>query len=168
MLTAIIDAPLDDGTEHFPASQSVVTSVDVGNPVTNVIPATATAKINIRFNDLHSGDSLEQLLRHRFDDIGGDYDLTVRVSGEPFLTAPGPLSNTIADAIEAITGGRPEFSTSGGTSDARFIKDHCPVVEFGMINQTAHKTDENELVSDIQALADIYEAVLNGFFAEKS
>ena len=168
MLTAIIDAPLDDGTEHFPASQSVVTSVDVGNPVTNVIPATATAKINIRFNDLHSGDSLEQLLRQRFDDIGGDYDLTVRVSGEPFLTAPGPLSNTIADAIEAITGGRPEFSTSGGTSDARFIKDHCPVVEFGMINQTAHKTDENELVSDIQALADIYEAVLNGFFAEKN
>ncbi len=171
MLSAIIGEPLDEGTEHFQSSAAAVTTIDVGNPVTNVIPDTATAKINIRFNDLHSGDSLERLLRQRLDavggDGGGDYDLAVRVSGEPFLTAPGPLSDTVADAIEAITGGRPEFSTSGGTSDARFIKDHCPVVEFGMINQTAHKADENALVSDIQALADIYEAVLNGFFAEK-
>ncbi|MDA1090226.1 MAG: succinyl-diaminopimelate desuccinylase [Proteobacteria bacterium] len=164
MLTAIIDTPLDDGTEHFSASQPVVTSIDVGNPVTNVIPATATAKLNIRFNDLHSGASLDALLRQRVDAIGGDYDLTVRISGEAFLTAPGPLSATIAAAIKAVTGGTAEFSTSGGTSDARFIKDHCPVAEFGMINDTAHKADENAAVSDIGTLSEIYQAVLELFF----
>ncbi len=168
MLTAVIDSPLDEGTDHFPASQPVVTSVDVGNPASNVIPSTATAKFNIRFNDLHSGDSLVALLRQRFDAIsvqgGGEYDLAVRVSGEPFLTAPGPLAATVAAAVETVTGRRPEFSTSGGTSDARFIKDHCPVAEFGLINDTAHKADENAKVSDIGTLSEIYQAVLERFF----
>jgi succinyl-diaminopimelate desuccinylase len=171
MLSAIIGEPLDQGTEHFQPSTPVVTTIDVDNPVTNVIPDTARARFNIRFNDLHSGASLESLLRQRLDavggDGGGDYELTVRVSGEPFFFPPGELSHLVADAVTKATGRTPELSTSGGTSDARFIKDHCPVVEFGMINQTAHKTDENALVSDIQALADIYEAVLDGFFAEK-
>jgi len=166
MLSAVLDKPLDDGTEHFQPSTAVVTTIDVGNPVANVIPARAEARINVRFNDLHTGAGVETLLRQRLDDIGGDYDLDARVSGEPFLFPPGPLSNLVAGAVEKATGKRPEFSTAGGTSDARFIKDHCPVCEYGMTNQTAHKADENALVSDIQLLSDIYQSVLDGFFAD--
>ena len=166
MLSAVLDKPLDDGTEHFQPSTAVVTTIDVGNPVANVIPARAEARINVRFNDLHTGDGVGNLLRRRLDDIGGDYDLDARVSGEPFLFPPGPLSNLVAGAVEKATGKRPEFSTAGGTSDARFIKDHCPVCEYGMTNQTAHKADENALVSDIQLLSDIYQSVLDGFFAD--
>ena len=166
MLSAVLDKPLDDGTEHFQPSTAVVTTIDVGNPVANVIPARAEARINVRFNDLHTGTGVGTLLRRRLDDIGGDYDLDARVSGEPFLFPPGPLSNLVAGAVEKATGKRPEFSTAGGTSDARFIKDHCPVCEYGMTNQTAHKADENALVSDIQLLSDIYQSVLDGFFAD--
>ena len=166
MLSAVLDKPLDDGTEHFQTSTAVVTTIDVGNPVANVIPARAEARINVRFNDLHTGAGVETLLRRRLDDIGGDCDLDARVSGEPFLFPPGPLSNLVAGAVEKATGKRPEFSTAGGTSDARFIKDHCPVCEYGMTNQTAHKADENALVSDIQLLSDIYQSVLDGFFAD--
>ena len=166
MLSAVLDKPLDDGTEHFQPSTAVVTTIDVGNPVANVIPARAEARINVRFNDLHTGAGVGTLLRQRLDDIGGDYDLDARVSGEPFLFPPGPLSNLVAGAVEKATGKRPEFSTAGGTSDARFIKDHCPVCEYGMTNQTAHKADENALVSDIQLLSDIYQSVLDGFFAD--
>ena len=166
MLSAVLDKPLDDGTEHFQPSTAVVTTIDVGNPVANVIPARAEARINVRFNDLHTGAGVETLLRRRLDDIGGDYDLDARVSGESFLFPPGPLSNLVAGAVEKATGKRPEFSTAGGTSDARFIKDHCPVCEYGMTNQTAHKADENALVSDIRLLSDIYQSVLDGFFAD--
>ena len=166
MLSAVLDKPLDDGTEHFQPSTAVVTTIDVGNPVANVIPARAEARINVRFNDLHTGAGVETLLRRRLDDIGGDYDLDARVSGESFLFPPGPLSNLVAGVVEKVTGKRPEFSTAGGTSDARFIKDHCPVCEYGMTNQTAHKADENALVSDIQLLSDIYQSVLDGFFAD--
>ncbi len=166
MLSAVLDKPLDDGTEHFQPSTTVVTTIDVGNPVANVIPARAKARINVRFNDLHTGAGVGTLLRRRLDDIGGDYDLDARVSGESFLFPPGPLSNLVAGAVEKATGKRPEFSTAGGTSDARFIKDHCPVCEYGMTNQTAHKADENALVSDIQLLSDIYQSVLDGFFAD--
>ena len=165
MLSAVLDKPLDDGTEHFQPSTAVVTTIDVGNPVANVIPARAEAWINVRFNDLHTGAGVGTLLRQRLDDIGGDYDLDARVSGESFLFPPGPLSNLVAGVVEKVTGKRPEFSTAGGTSDARFIKDHCPVCEYGMTNQTAHKADENALVSDIQLLSDIYQSVLDGFFA---
>jgi len=166
MLSSIIDVPLDEGTDHFPASRPVVTTFDVGNPVTNVIPAKAEARLNIRFNDLHTGADLEALLRQRFDAIGGNYDMTARISGEPFLCPPGPFSDLIGDAVKKVTGQTPDLSTTGGTSDARFIKDYCPVCEFGMINQTAHKADENALISDIQKLSEIYEAVLEGFFAD--
>jgi len=166
MLSAVLDKPLDDGTEHFQPSTTVVTTIDVGNPVANVIPARAEARINVRFNDLHTGAGVETLLRRRLDDIGGDCDLDARVSGEPFLFPPGPLSNLVAGVVEKVTGKRPEFSTAGGTSDARFIKDHCPVCEYGMTNQTAHKADENALISDIRLLSDIYQSVLDGFFAD--
>ena len=166
MLSAVLDKPLDDGTEHFQPSTAVVTTIDVGNPVANVIPARAEARINVRFNDLHTGAGVGTLLRRRLDDIGGDYNLDARVSGESFLFPPGPLSNLVAGAVEKVTGKRPEFSTAGGTSDARFIKDHCPVCEYGMTNQTAHKADENALISDIRLLSDIYQSVLDGFFAD--
>ena len=166
MLSAVLDKPLDDGTEHFQPSTAVVTTIDVGNPVANVIPAQAEARINVRFNDLHTGAGVGTLLRQRLDDIGGDYDLDARVSGESFLFPPGPLSNLVAGVVEKATGKRPEFSTAGGTSDARFIKDHCPVCEYGMTNQTAHKADENALISDIRLLSDIYQSVLDGFFAD--
>ncbi len=167
MLGAIIDTPLDDGTPHFPASTVAVTTIDVGNTATNVIPAKAKAVFNIRFNDLHGGESLEAMLRERFEAIGGRFTLDVTVSGEAFLTPPGPLSEVISNAVQAATGKTPELSTTGGTSDARFIKDFCPVAEFGLINKTAHKVDENAKVGDIEILAAIYRDVLDRTFPRK-
>jgi succinyl-diaminopimelate desuccinylase len=168
MLAAVIDLPLDSGTEHFPPSVPVVTSIDVNNPVTNVIPSEATAKLNIRFNDLHTGESLKDLLRERLDTIGGKYEMNVTISGEPFLTPPGKLSAIVTNAIETVTGLTPELSTTGGTSDARFIKNYCPVCEFGLINKTAHKTDENSKVEDIKNLAEVYFSVIDSFFEHKN
>jgi succinyl-diaminopimelate desuccinylase len=167
MLAVIIETPIDSGTQHFPPSIPVVTSVDVNNPITNVIPAEATAKLNIRFNDLHTGKSLQDLIKKRLDSIGGNYELNVRVSGEPFLTPPGRLTEIVTKAVKEVTGLTPELSTTGGTSDARFIKDHCPVCEFGLINQTAHKIDENTKIEDINKLAEVYFSVLDSFFKNK-
>ncbi|WP_142849096.1 succinyl-diaminopimelate desuccinylase [Telmatospirillum sp. J64-1] len=160
MLTALTAEPLDQGTAHFQPSTLTLTTVDVGNPATNVIPAQAHAGFNIRFNDLHSGASLEDWLRQKLETVGGDYELKVSVSGEAFLTPPGPLSDAVARAVQAVLGVSPEPSTSGGTSDARFIKDYCPVVEFGLVGQTMHKADERVAVADLEALAEIYRLVL--------
>jgi succinyl-diaminopimelate desuccinylase len=165
MLAAIGAEKLDEGTEHFPPTDLQLTTIDVGNGATNVIPSAAEAGFNIRFNDLHTGDSLTKWLRDKFSSVGGDWHLDVKVSGEAFLTPPGPLSELVASAVERVTGRVPELGTTGGTSDARFIKDFCPVAEFGMINDTAHKVDENIQVADIAVLCDIYEAVLDGYFA---
>ncbi len=167
MLAGVTGAELDQGTDHFQPSSLEVTSVDVGNPVTNVIPARAEAAFNIRFNDRHSPDSLERWLRERFDEVGGRYDLDIQVSGEAFLTPPGALSELVADAVERVLGTRPEFSTTGGTSDARFIKDHCPVAEFGLVGETMHKVDERAAVGDLEALTEVYKAVLDGFFSPR-
>ena len=166
LLTSLTNVPLDEGSDHFQPSTLQVTTVDVANQATNVIPARAQARINIRFNDLHTSESVEQLLRGRLDQAGGGYEMRVRVSGESFLTPPGLLSDTVSGAIEAITGKKPELSTTGGTSDARFIKDHCPVVEYGLINQTAHKVDENARIDDIRALAEVYTRVLDDYFGQ--
>ncbi len=166
MLAAIDGTPLDDGTEHFQPSTVTITSVDVGNPTSNVIPAQAHARFNVRFNDRHTAGDVETWLTERCAGVGGRFDLQVKVSGEAFMTPPGPLSDLVASAVKQVTGRTPELSTTGGTSDARFIKDHCPVVEFGITGETAHKVDENVAVSDVRALADIYQAVLDGFFAE--
>jgi len=165
MLSALTENTLDDGTPHFQPSNVQVTSVDVGNPATNVIPAEARATFNIRFNDRHSGKSLEAWLRRAFDAVGGAYELNLQVSGEAFLTPPGPLSSLIARASKTVTGLEPELSTTGGTSDARFIKDYCPVAEFGLIGQTMHKVDERVSLADLEALTRIYLAVLEGYFA---
>ncbi len=164
MLAAIAGATLDDGTEHFQPSNLQLTSIDVGNPATNIIPGRASASFNIRFNDSHTGAGLTEWLERAFDAVGGAYDLDLHVTGEAFLTPPGAFSDLLSDVIERVTGVRPELSTTGGTSDARFIKDYCPVAEFGLISQTMHKTDERVALVDLAALTEIYEAVLDGFF----
>ena len=164
-LDALANTKLDDGTDHFQPSNLQLTTIDTGNPATNVTPAQATASFNIRFNDLHTGASLTEWLHEQCKAIGGQYDLDIRISGEAFLTPPADFSALMARVVKDVTGIEPELSTSGGTSDARFIKDYCPVAEFGLIGQTMHKVDERIAVADIRALADIYAAVLDGYFA---
>jgi succinyl-diaminopimelate desuccinylase len=165
MLTAITGEPLDEGSAHFQASTLAVTTVDVGNPATNVIPAEARAGFNIRFNDLHTSQGVEAWLRRHFDAVGGTYELEIEVSGDSFLTPPGPLSDALSRAIEAVTGRTPELSTSGGTSDARFIKNFCPVAEFGLVGQSMHKADERAALADLEGLTEIYERVLREMLA---
>ncbi|MEQ8702174.1 MAG: succinyl-diaminopimelate desuccinylase [Bauldia litoralis] len=168
MLDALTRETLDEGTEHFQPSTLQVSTVDVGNPASNVIPAAARATFNIRFNDSHSGDDLITWLRALFDKTvgpGGRYDLDVRVSGESFLSEPGPFVLAVSAAVEAETGRVPELSTSGGTSDARFIQKHCAVAEFGGVGKTMHKIDEQQPVATLEALARIYRGVLDRVFA---
>ena len=165
MLEPFAHGRLDEGTAHFQPSTLAVTTIDVGNAATNVIPARATAVFNIRFNDAHTAGSLERMLRASFDQKGARYELTTECSGEAFVTEPGRLSTLLADAVESVVGRRPELSTTGGTSDARFIRRLCPVVEFGLVGQTMHKVDERVPVHDIRALTDIYAATLRRFFA---
>src|SRR5262249_55517960 len=158
---------LDDGSAHFQPSTIAITTVDVGNRATNVIPGVAKAGFNIRFNDLHTGAALSTWLRATFDKLAGDagYDLDIKVSGESFLTPPGPLSDLVGRAVKDVIGRMPELSTTGGTSDARFIRNVCPVCEFGMVSQTMHKADERCSVADIAVLSMIYENVIMGYFA---
>lgn len=159
---------LDHGTEHFDPSTLTIVTVDTGNAATNVIPAKVDAAVNIRFNDLHSGASLREWLQAEADRVANDYSveigMTVKVSGESFLTRPGPLSELVARAVQEETGRVPELSTSGGTSDARFIKDHCPVVEFGLVGRSMHQVDEHVNVQHIQQLKSIYSRVLRDYF----
>ncbi|UWQ10708.1 succinyl-diaminopimelate desuccinylase [Aliiroseovarius crassostreae] len=169
-LIADLDANvLDHGTDHFDASTLAVTTMDVGNPATNVIPAEARATVNIRFNDAHSSDMLSKWLHQEASriaaDTGIEIELQIKVSGESFVTPPGALSDLVADAVETETGRRPEFSTSGGTSDARFVKNHCPVVEFGLVGKTMHQVDERVEVVQIQQLKAIYKALMHKYFA---
>ncbi|MCP5373133.1 MAG: succinyl-diaminopimelate desuccinylase [Hyphomicrobiales bacterium] len=165
MLAAIEGDTLDQGSDHFPPSTVTLTTVDVGNPAGNVIPAQGFARYNIRFNDLHTGRGVADWVRAHCDAVGGDYDLAIRISGESFLTPPGPLSDLVVAAVAAETGRTPALSTTGGTSDARFIKDFCPVIEFGMNSDMAHKVDESVAVDELRALARVYRRVLDGFFA---
>ena len=160
---------LDQGTDHFDASTLAVVTIDTGNPATNVIPANCRATVNIRFNDLHSGASLTKWLEEEAkkvaDDFGVAITMDVKTSGESFLTPPGALSDLIAKSVEAETGRTPELSTSGGTSDARFVKNHCPVVEFGLVGKTMHQVDENVPVEQITQLKSIYTRILTDYFA---
>ncbi len=165
MLSAIDARALDDGTEHFQPSNLEITTVDVGNPAPNVIPAAAKATFNIRFNDRHDSAALERWLRETFAAVGGDWSLDIHVTGEAFLTPPGSHSDLITGAVEAVLGQAPELSTTGGTSDARFIKDHCPVAEFGLVGATMHKTDERVALDDLARVTDIYTEILTRYFA---
>jgi succinyl-diaminopimelate desuccinylase len=161
---ALAGEELDRGSAHFDPSSLQFTSIDVANPTTNVIPARAEARFNIRFNDHHSGDSLRAWLARQLDRVGGAYDLEIAVSGEAFLTPPGALSALVAGAVERVLGRRPALNTTGGTSDARFIRSYCPVVEFGLVGQTMHKVDERTRIEDLEALTRIYGAVLADYF----
>lgn len=173
MLSAIVNQKLDDGTEHFQASTLEVATIDVGNTATNIIPAKASATFNIRFNDRHSSESLIKQLTKTFDETIGAmgpggatrYDVKWQRNGEAFLCPPGKLSTIIGKAAEKVTGRKPELSTSGGTSDARFIHRLCPVAEFGLVGQTMHKADERASLADLTQLTEIYRSVLEDYFA---
>jgi succinyl-diaminopimelate desuccinylase len=172
MLDAITRERLDDGSAHFQPSTLQITTIDIGNPANNVIPAEARAVFNIRFNDRHSSKTLTAWLRAKFDAAmaetgpGGGYRLDVRVSGESFFTEPGPLSALVAECVQAETNRTPELSTTGGTSDARFIRRLCPVVEFGGVGETMHKIDERMAVADLEGLQRIYRRILERVFAK--
>jgi len=160
---------LDEGTEHFDASTLAITTIDTGNPANNVIPAECRMTVNIRFNDAHSARGLTDWLRAEAAQVtqssGVTFEMIPKVSGESFLTPPGPLSALVAKAVTAETGVVPVLSTSGGTSDARFVKDHCPVVEFGLVGRTMHQVDERVEVAQIQQLKRIYGRILRDYFA---
>jgi len=169
LLARLEAAPLDRGTDHFDASTLAITTVDCGNPATNVIPARGAATVNIRFNDLHTGASLTDWLTGHAaavaEETGVRIDTRVSVSGESFLTPPGEFSALVRRSVQAETGVEPVYSTSGGTSDARFVKSHCPVVEFGLVGRTMHQVDERVEVAQIGQLKAIYSRILRDYFA---
>ena len=160
---------LDEGSEHFDASTLAIVTIDTGNPATNVIPAQGRAAVNIRFNDLHSGTSLTDWLQSEADKIAEEFglkvEMKVQISGESFITPPGDLSELVSKAVQTETNQVPELSTTGGTSDARFVKAHCPVVEFGLVGKTMHQVDENVEVAQIHQLKSIYTRILTDYFA---
>ena len=162
-LAALTAAPLDAGSEWFEPSSLQVTSVDVGNPATNVIPAAARAALNVRFNDLHSGAALTAWLRATIGQHAERFDLDVSVSGESFLTQPGDMVSRLRAAIARQTGIEPRLDTGGGTSDARFIAGCCPVAEFGLVGASMHQADEHVAVAELRELAGIYHAMLGAF-----
>jgi succinyl-diaminopimelate desuccinylase len=169
LASALTADPLDGGTAHFDASNLEFTTIDVGNPATNVIPASAKAVFNVRFNDDWTADTLGAEIRRRLEAAAGNavrFSLDLQPSNSPaFLTQPDAFVDRVADAIEAETGRRPALSTTGGTSDARFIKDACPVIEFGLVGRTMHETDERVAVADLDRLTAIYGRVLDAYFS---
>ncbi|MGB2497266.1 MAG: succinyl-diaminopimelate desuccinylase [Planktomarina sp.] len=169
LLDQLSSASLDAGTEHFDASTLAVVTIDTGNPATNVIPAQCRATVNIRFNDAHSGASLTEWLQEHANKVAQIFDvridLDVSISGESFMTPPGELSDLVARAIQIETNRTPALSTSGGTSDARFVQHHCPVVEFGLVGKTMHQVDERVEIAQIHQLKAIYTRILRDYFA---
>jgi succinyl-diaminopimelate desuccinylase len=169
LVVALSQEPLDHGSAQFQASNLEFTSIDVGNPASNVIPGQARAKFNIRFNDLHTQASLRELVEQRMTKAAGNR-IRARIVWEPsnanvFVTRPGSFTDLAVAAIEAVAGRRPELSTSGGTSDARFIASYCPVIEFGLVGQTMHQIDERAAVSDLEELTRVYRGILDRYFA---
>ncbi|PXW65812.1 succinyldiaminopimelate desuccinylase [Methylobacterium sp. B4] len=172
LASALIAEPLDGGTAHFDASNLEFTTIDVGNPATNVIPASAKAVFNVRFNDDWTAETLGAEIRTRLEAAAGSavrFSLDLQPSNSPaFLTRPDAFVDLVADAIQAETGRRPALSTTGGTSDARFIKDACPVIEFGLVGRTMHETDERVALADLERLTAIYGRVLEAYFQTAS
>jgi succinyl-diaminopimelate desuccinylase len=169
LIVALTDEPLDHGSAQFQASNLEFTSVDVGNTASNVIPGQARAKFNIRFNDHHTQETLRKLVDERLAKAAGNR-IRARIVWEPsnsnvFVTKPGAFTDLAVAAIEEVTGRKPELSTSGGTSDARFIAGYCPVIEFGLVGQTMHQVDERAPVADLEKLTKIYRGVLDRYFA---
>ena len=165
-LAALNGRVLDEGTEHFQPSNLEITTIDVGNAAGNVIPSEASAAFNIRFNDHHTGASLSEWLHATCAAHAGEHELSLHHSGDAFLTPPGPFSALMSETVTRVLGAPPELSTTGGTSDARFIKDYCPVAEFGLVGQTMHQVDERVALKDLHALTDIYAAVLDAYFQD--
>ncbi|MDE0752730.1 MAG: succinyl-diaminopimelate desuccinylase [Planktomarina sp.] len=168
LVDQLSSSELDHGTEHFDASSLAVVTIDTGNTATNVIPAQTRTTINLRFNDTHSGASLTSWLQTHADAIatafGVDVSLETSISGESFITPPGALSDLVARAVQVETDRTPEMSTSGGTSDARFVQHHCPVVEFGLVGKTMHQVDECVEIIQIHQLKSIYTRILRDYF----
>ncbi len=168
-LSELTATPLDQGTDHFDPSGLQITTIDCGNPASNVIPERASAVVNIRFNDLHTGASLVADLSERAARITADTGVTLTVataiSGEAFITEPGPFVDLVRGIVTQETNRQPVLSTSGGTSDARFVKDHCPVVEFGLVGHHMHQVDERVPVAQIHQLKTIYQRILESYFA---
>ncbi|MBL0948811.1 succinyl-diaminopimelate desuccinylase [Brevundimonas sp.] len=169
LLNRLAEAHLDDGYPEFPPSNLEITTVDVGNPASNVIPAEATARLNIRFNPTHTGDDLIAWLDEQAQAVAAETGLAISLehlcSGDAFLTDRGPLVEAVEAAVEDVEGIRPESSTTGGTSDARFIRALCPVLELGLVGQTMHQIDEQVPVAQLESLTDIYTAVIRTWFA---
>ncbi len=169
MIDQLASAKLDSGTANFQPSNLQVTVISVPNTATNVIPAEARAKLNIRYNDAWTRAKMETWVRETAAaaaaELGAAFDLTFSGTGDVFVTKPGPLVSTLKDAVKSVTGRTPQLTTGGGTSDARFIKDYCPVVEFGLVNATIHQVDEHTSLADLAALTDIYERFIGNYFA---
>jgi len=168
LMGALMDEPLDQGSHKFDPSNLEFTSIDIGNPTVNLIPGEARARFNIRFNDCHNYASLKALVEQRAKKAAGD-KVKWRIDWEPsnadvFYTEPSPFTDVVIGAVAEVTGRKPKLSTSGGTSDARFIKDYCPVVEFGLVGQTMHATDERVPVKDLQTLTAVYRKILDNYF----
>ena len=169
LMNALMVAPLDHGSAQFDASNLEFTSIDIGNPVVNLIPGEARARFNIRFNDRHSQTSLKMLIEKRAGEAAAGR-IRWHIDWEPsnassFVTKPGPFVDLVSTAIKDVTGSEPKLSTSGGTSDARFIKDYCPVLEFGLVGQTMHQVDERTTVADLATLTAVYRQILDRYFA---
>ena len=170
LLAALEAAPLDAGTEWFGPSTLEITTLDVGNPASNVVPAQARATINVRFNDAWTPETLEAEMRRRFDSamISGSYEAAfARTNAVSFLTRPGPFVQMVADAVKAETGREPKLSTTGGTSDARFIKDYCPVIELGTVGRSMHQVNESVATADIDGLCRITRRLLGAYFGRQ-
>lgn len=163
-LTEISKTPLDQGSDIFQPSHLEMTSIDVGNTATNIIPQDARARFNIRFNDHHRGETLIKWLHDIAQKIAKTYTLTTYISGEPFYVRPCPFKNIVVNAVKDVTGYEPQVSTSGGTSDGRFINAYAPVIECGLKNAAAHKVDEHVALEDLQTLKEIYRRILERFF----
>ena len=168
LMARLADHRLDDGYQGFQPSNLEITTIDIGNPATNVIPAEARARLNIRFNPTHTGDGLIAWLNAMAGEAQAESGLRIELehlcSGDAFLTEPGPFVTAVQDAVEAAAGRRPEASTTGGTSDARFIRAMCPVLELGLVGQTMHQVDERAPVAEIEALTEVYRRVITTFF----
>ena len=168
LMSALMAAPLDHGSAHFDASNLEFTSIDIGNTVVNLIPGEARARFNIRFNDCHSRTSLKTLIEHRAREAAGER-VRWRIDWEPsnadvFFTGPSPFLELVVAAIKEMTGAEPKLSTTGGTSDARFIKDYCPVLEFGLVGATMHQVDERTALADLAKLTAVYRTILERYF----
>lgn len=169
-ISRLTGTPIDEGTPHFEPSNCQVTIISVPNTASNVIPASARATFNIRYNEIWRRPSIEDWVRLQCEAAalatGARYDVSFAGTGDVFLTSPGPLVDTLAAAVGELTGRQPRLTTSGGTSDARFIKDHCPVVEFGLVNRTIHQVDECVPIADLENLTAIYARFIQGYMSE--